>query len=237
MKNILILCLLLPLFSLAQKKKPGNYSYLYPDLLHLPLACIYQKLGGDALETFADKITCKQEATIFLDSVSKTTGKKGLLYKKYAATLAAYLMGISSFGETDAILINPGNVPFSFLDHRGALAFSQEAVVAKFTLNTLRLSADQRALRIVKSSILPALSNFEPLFKIAEIKYFILSIAYGTKDFGTDASPVFETTTIIVSKEVVSKYLAGQMSDKEVMASSLFYNTNRDNHIFRLISF
>jgi hypothetical protein len=181
MKTLTLTFLLLSTLCFAQKKVTRNYSYLRPAYDDIVSEIYSVQLNGlTAFIQPPEKISCKDEAKIFLDSVKNVTDKETMLLKKYSNYIIEY----------------------------------------------------------VKSIILPSLSNFEPLLKIQDLKYFELNVGYTVRDFGDkDSGSKGEQVSIIVSREVIVNYINSKITDKEVMAKSLFYNKNKDSDIVKLITF
>lgn len=173
----------------------------------------------------------KKYADMFLDSIHKiNTPITKDPYQKYSKVIYAYLNGILSFGETsNDVYIHNNNFPFAFTEINGKLSFIQSGIFSKYFLNTNKLNADERANRVAKSIALPSLINFKPFLDIAEIKYFVVDCGYMAKDFSEELPGDGELISIVISRELLIKYLGAQITDADVFKEATFYNINKNS--------
>jgi hypothetical protein len=172
-------------------------------------------------------ISSSDAKQLFIDSISRK--QVSLQSKKYNAAAINYLDGLHTFGETSAnmILDLNGNLPLSMSIIGDKKVFIQSGIFDSYSLNTLKLDPDERAKHIVKSVILPSLSNFQPLADI-EIDFFVLNVGYIAKDFSDDNSGDGEMTSIVIDKATLLKYINAEITDSDVLRLSKFYNSNKN---------
>ena len=171
----------------------------------------------------------KSYVDIFKDSLNRCKPAENVLLKKYSTPLVNYLNSAFSFGETPSdVYVENSTFPFCFISKNGGLCFVEGGIFNKYSLNTLKLNADERASHIVKSVIMPSLANFKPLLEIKEIKYFVLDVGYLAKDFSEEYSGDGELTSIVISRELLIKYVNAEITDSDVFKSALFYNINKN---------
>jgi hypothetical protein len=232
---LMVLLTFLCLSALAQNKKKVNsnpYKSLnsaYNDITNQSLlnAIRCMSMTGEQKKIFGFPTIDTTSAWLPSENFSR----------KYQVELQKYISSVISFGAAENALFNTGESPFQFVNYKSSLCFAQNDVYSSKMLNTLKLDADQRAVYIIKNIILPSLNNFESLTSISEIKYFVISVGYQIKDFSNDiSSGKGESVSIIVSKDIVLKYINSEMSDQDVMKNAVFYNLNSNSVNIRLFN-
>lgn len=165
--------------------------------------------------------------------------KNAELLSRYKSYLKKYIDGIYSFAGSNSdihynlkpVIEEITNLPMGFAQFNNSLTFYQSGVYYDKILNTIRLSADERASLIAKECVVPSLNNFKPLLDIDEIKYFGLIYSFVAKDFTSDEviNAEGETVTIILPKEILKKLMNLEITPEEVYSSATFYNSNKNS--------
>lgn len=222
----------------ASKKPTGQLSFLsdYKSIIERDamMAGMWNLISSEP------QVKATEFGRIMVDSLKRSKPTKELLLiKTYSKLLQSYFEGIISFGEAgNSLTLEAGNFPFSFATKDGQLTFIQNGIFSKFSINTYKMDADERAELVVKNILLPSLKNFEPLTKNLTIKYFALSVGYRAKDFTDESSSGNgEMTSITVPRAVLIKYINADITDKQIMKLASFYNSNKNSNSIRKISF
>lgn len=158
--------------------------------------------------------------------------KTSTLIKKYLPQLTSYTNDLDDFGDSQATLYfsSYNETPIDFASNLNGLTFVQNGLIYHKALNTYNSEPNERAQRVAEAVLLPALSKFEPLLKITEIKFFCLTAGFLTKDFTDDSSVSGngETIAIVISRTTLQKYINAQMTDQEVFKLASFYSQNKN---------
>jgi hypothetical protein len=245
MKKPILIGLLVLLYSLtnAQTKKhlTNGYSTLQTSISEITQQSILNQIRG--VYSTAQRVNINLFAGTLEDSLVKEPSDLSTsLTKKYKNEIMSYFNGIRSFGQANNTVFNVEGLPFSFSTNKNELTFIQDNIFFNYDLNTIKLDADERAKYIIKNVILPSLNNFSPLLNINEIKYFGINVGYKARDFTDDIETALgkgigEQTSIIISKEVLIKYINSEITDEQVMKMSTFYNCSMNNLNLRLLGY
>lgn len=159
------------------------------------------------------------------------------LIKKYKSNIKEYFEAIDGFGESKPKLYFKANekeleIPFDFAINNNMLTFVQLGVFSDFAINTYNSDADKRASIVAKGTLLPALFNFKPLLKVADIKYYCLVVGFLAKDFTSDSDVLNkdgETIAIVIARSVLIKYINAEITDEDVFKMAYFYSENKNS--------
>ncbi len=161
-------------------------------------------------------------------------------FKLLKSNVSTYLNNISRFGESQSDLYSSIFLPIDFIKVNNKVAFFQGGVLYDSKLNSFKLDELERARKVVNTLILPALTNFKSLIKIPSIDYFALCAFYLTKDFTNESDfDKVEMITIVISKDLLNKYLNAEATDSDVLSKADFYNYNKtmESSTIKKISF
>jgi len=244
-KSILFALFMCFFFSVYCQTQHKHIQTSYPGL-RSPLTEITQQSilnGIRGMYATTERISVNKLPFLLDDSLSKQADEVDYaLYKKYKDQIKNYFGQIISFGQCNNTIFSTGGFPFTFTVSKGSLVFMQNDVFFNYDLNTVKLDADERATYVIKNVILPSLKNFETLFTVKEIKFFAINVGYKARDFTDDIATRLdkgagEQTSIIVSKDVIIKYINSEISDEQLMKLATFYNSNMNNTNVRLLTF
>ena len=92
------------------------------------------------------------------------------------------------------------SVPVSFAARDGELTLLVTGVVSTTNYNTLRMTARERAVEALRSMILPSLKAFASFTAATDVKFYGMTVVYGSQDFSDRSvlSTKAETVTLIV---------------------------------------
>jgi len=193
-----------------------------------------------AVLTRGKPISYEASIELFNDILSKPNTPA--LIKKNKILLSEYLKGSTYFGESQSDRYNTSDtdVAFDFYSFNNQNVFLQGGIMFKYSLNTLKLNADERAATVVKESLLPGLANFRPLLASPDISYFCLVSGYIARDFSEDEDSIAykdgESVAIVISKANLKKYINAEITDDEVFKLASFYNANKSTKGIRKIT-
>lgn len=143
------------------------------------------------------------------------------------------LMGsdLGKFFNTD------GRTPFAMLkfniDKQPVLAIP--GATSSDVFNTLKLTAKQRAQRVLSDKLLPAIKNIgeSTLANLKGIKYLSLSFTYGSKNF-IEKSNILnlkaEHLVVVFPVDLCKKFVANVITQEELLNGSHFYLSDRDSN-------
>lgn len=245
--SLTVLMTFLCLSAIAQKKtikpkqpliKKADYSYLKQttDILSGE-ALVYSVTGfGQSV----NRIPKQLEAIKMNDSISVFERNEGRdIIKSNLPLIFDYIAGIIQFGETDAEFLKWNGSSIKIGLYKNEPTFIQSHIFSKYEINSYKLDADARIEHVVKNIILPSLPYFKPLLKDERLKYFVLNVGFRTRDF-TEDKPYFgsgEMVAMLISRDDLLKYSNAELSDKEVLKSSVFYNYNSNMSAIKKITY
>lgn len=242
----LSLSLLLLVFYCIDANSQENLSKLRTFLDIAKIEAQISRIKGFGISTGKSKtITIKDLPTI-VDAYNLNANNSkddeavtnGTLLTKYKTDIKKYCEEVYSFAGSSSEIyydLKPDikeikSIPIGFALHNNSLVFFQSGVYYDKIINTLKLSADERASFIAKECVVPSLKNFGPLLHVNEIKYFALIYSFIAKDFSSDEMPNAEgeTVTIIVPKEAIKRFINLEITQDELYSAALFYNSNKN---------
>lgn len=159
------------------------------------------------------------------------------LLVKYRKAIINYINRIYTFsGATDNLdyelksAEKITDIPVGFADFNRGLLSYQSRIYYDKVLNTVKLTADERATLIAKEGAIPSLSNFQPLLDIPEIEYFGVVYCYIAKDFTSNEviNADGETIIVVILKETLKKLINLEITPEEANSTSTFYNSNKN---------
>jgi hypothetical protein len=232
---LIISMLLISITCYSQTKKPKNQntavtSEIERESLTYQIS-VLTRSEGISLDDF------KQKA-----SESINAGNASLIVKKNKSVILNYIQDINSFGESqkyffDYITDSPKFTLYSFNNQN---VYLQGGLIYNYSLNTLKLNADERAARVTKEVLMPGLASFSSLLNSPDINYFCLLSGYVVKDFSQDKDSITnqdgEIVAIVISKAVLKKYINAEITDDQVFKLASFYNSNKATKGIRKIS-
>lgn len=201
-----------------------------------------------SVKTGKSKIINIKDLTPVIDgyivNFSKTAAnknfKEGQLLARNRNLIKQYFDGIYSFAgagqnvyyDLKSKIEDVNSLPIGFAQFNNNLLFYQTNIFYDKIINNLKLSADERAFLIAKECVIPSLGNFKPLLGNIGIKYFSLVYSYVSKDFMSDEIPNAdgETMTIIISRDLLKKYINLEATPEDVYKGSTFYNSNKNTN-------
>lgn len=125
------------------------------------------------------------------------------------------------------------HLPLGFASFNGSLVFFQKDIYHDKSLNTARLTYDERVKMIATDGITPLLDKFKKLMSVEEIKYFCLMYPYIARDFTSDSilSAEGEMVTILISKEDLKKYFDLDATAQEIFKSANIYGSGGGSNV------
>jgi hypothetical protein len=104
------------------------------------------------------------------------------------------------------------------------VTFLATGVLSKNVYNTLLSTPKSRAAQVTSTIVLPALTHLCSTFLLTEVAYVGIVVTYRSRDFSdrfdTGAS---EAVTVIVAQDRCKKFLAGEITDDELLSQSYVY--------------
>jgi hypothetical protein len=110
------------------------------------------------------------------------------------------------------------------------LAVVITGVASTSVYSTLRLDVNKRATMALRGMVIPSMEVFDAFKNASEVKYYGISVLYGSKDF-LDASalwPEAENLTFIVGSDQCRKFVAHELTEDELVAGADIYISDRD---------
>jgi hypothetical protein len=123
-----------------------------------------------------------------------------------------------------------GSVPVWFAMRDDGMTLLVTGVVSTINYNTLRVTPRERAAEALRSSILPSLKAFAAFRDVSDVKFYGMTVVYGSQDF-SDKSPLStkaETVTLIVPAPMCQKFIAGDLTEDDLLAGGDVYVADRD---------
>ena len=127
-------------------------------------------------------------------------------------------------------IYNDGQIPIRVADFSGKPCLLITDIASDKIYNTLRTTMKSRALDILNSIIFQELNDLDRGLKDMDIDQFGMIVSYGSKNFldEYDISLEGEALCFIVSKDTCSKYVNGEITDKELIDNSHVFISDRD---------
>lgn len=153
------------------------------------------------------------------------------LVDQYREKLAALLGGWSMMGAARGqFTLLGGRPPLTFASKGEGLALLVRGVVSTVEHNTLRATARQRAAEVIRSVVLPSMKAFAALKDLPDVKFYALSVTYGSRDF-LDRSALAtksETVAVVVPADVCARFIALEVSEDALLKAAEIYVADRD---------
>jgi hypothetical protein len=135
------------------------------------------------------------------------------------------LMTSGRFVSTDPL------IPLLVGAHRDQVAVVIEGRVYDQVFNTLRTTTHGRALDVARAVALPALHAAKPLCQLPAVGFVGLEVIYGSKNFldHADDSLKAEVLTVVTPSATCRQFIAGAISEDELLRSADVYLQDRDS--------
>ena len=157
----------------------------------------------------------------------KTPSEFNIL-KKYRDNLNKTFQGFSG----SQFIYNKGNtLPIIFaLYGDTALTLIISGVYIGKDYNIQALTSKQRSSNVITSYFLPKFKNFVRCFSENEVKYCGMACEFVSRDFSDKSylSASVEFVSFIARKDLITKYVAGDLSEDELIGSADIYVCDRD---------
>jgi hypothetical protein len=158
--------------------------------------------------------------------VMKHLSQLRMLFKEPGLTgrhLSGFLYTCTDSGYCD--------IPIRFCLLDGALAILLRCVASEMVYNTLETTPKSRAAKVVESSILPFLNNFNTAFSGSDVRYYGIVVLYGSRDFSDNADPLNlkpEMVALVVPSEKSREFSGGKITDQQLVDSSVVFVHSRE---------
>jgi len=151
--------------------------------------------------------------------------------KKYNSGIDSIFNNMQLVGTTlgEFVYMRSSEVPIRICSYNetSKLCFIT-GIALQDVYNTLRLTSRQRATKVITSYLLPSLKNLKPLFN-KEFQYIGLGAQYGSKNLADKyALTKAEYILIIVSTKKASDFVAGKITEDELVASADIISSDAD---------
>ena len=245
MKSFLLLFLII--FSITviwpQNSKKNTLPKLQDLMSVLEIASLNRTLWDLAINYPDEKYKTKSNKDVISDLKKRleiqslqndSLGKlvEYQLFKKYNTNVLNMFAELGLIGEELGMFIYVDNsMPVNFALKDNHLTFLLMGVASENSFNTLRLTAKERAVKIIESMILPTINKIYKSFNETEIKYIGMAVTYGSKDFSDESSVLNqkpETVILVVSMEKCKDYIAGKITQEELVNASDIFQSSRD---------
>lgn len=153
------------------------------------------------------------------------------LIKKYRNNFDSIFKDLANSNTDRFVYFQDVTLPIHFgLFNGTALSFLISGAVSDNIYNTLKLTSKQRAAKVITTYILPALKTVANNFHSKEIKYFGMSCAYGSKDFGDDDPNATkgEFVSFLAPCDLIRKYASSDITEDELVNAADIYISDRD---------
>lgn len=123
------------------------------------------------------------------------------------------------------------SVPVWFTAGReGGLTVVVTGITSTVAYNTLRMTARERAAEATRSMILPSLKAFAPFAAASDVKFYGMSVVYGSQNFADKSvlSTKAETVSVVVPAALCQKFITGELTEDELLAAADIYVADRD---------
>lgn len=156
------------------------------------------------------------------------------LIKKYRNSIDTTFRGLKLLGsdQLGKFIYSKGiSLPVHFgLMGDTALSFIVSGVYIDNIYNTLKLTARQRATKVVTTYMLPSLKSFANSFSDNEVKYFGMTCVYGSKDFSDNGVLATrpEFVAFIAPAKMIRQYFAGDLTEDELIDAADIFVGDRD---------
>jgi hypothetical protein len=159
------------------------------------------------------------------------------LIKKYRNKFDSTFIDFRNSNTDKFVYFQDVALPIHFgLFNDTALSLLISGAVSDNVYNTLKLTLKQRAAKVITTYILPALKIVANNFTNKEIKYFGMSCAYGSKDFGDDDpnATKAEFVSFLAPSSLIRKYTSSDITEDELVNAAEIYISDRDMGIHEI---
>ena len=157
----------------------------------------------------------------------KTPSEFNML-KKYRDNLKKTFQG---FSGSQFFYNKENSLPIVFaLYGDTALTLIISGIYIDKNYNIQTLTSKQRSANVITSYFLPKFRNLVSSLSENEVKYFGMACVFVSRDFSDKSyvSASAEFVSIIAPKNLITKYVAGDLSEDELISSSDIYICDRD---------
>jgi len=127
------------------------------------------------------------------------------------------------------------SLPIGFASFNNKVAFYQNGLLYDKSLNTIRLSPNDRLRHVMNECIIPHITKLKSISKISELGYIALIANYMAKDFTDDnAISTGETLVMIFTKDSIIRYLNLEITDKELISTSSAFGSTGGNDLVKV---
>lgn len=151
-------------------------------------------------------------------------------YKNEATQLFEHLKVIN--GQAGMFICDSSTVPLEFVIHNHNLTALLTGVSSNVIYNILIVTAKERALKTINSLGLPALEYFYEYFQHTPVVNLGIMLFYGSNDFSSSSDRLDkkgEAVVIITNKALLGKFIAGEITDHDLLKSSDIFLSDREN--------
>jgi len=127
------------------------------------------------------------------------------------------------------------SLPIGFASFNNKVAFYQNGLLYDKTLNTIRLSPNERLKHVMNEYLIPHITKLKSVSQISELGYISLIVTYMAKDFTDDnAISTGETLVMIFTKDSIARYLNLEITDKELISTSNAFSSTGGNDLVKV---
>lgn len=151
-------------------------------------------------------------------------------YARYAFVTAYRDALTQTFSKFRAQAFATGtDVPLQLATHRGQAVVIIEGLVSENVFNTLRTTSRSRAVSVATALVLPSLKRIDPLCNLPAIGFVAIQGVYGSRSFlDKSEKPEAETLTVVVLAAACRDFIAGRVSEDDLIAGADVFLTDRD---------
>jgi hypothetical protein len=167
-----------------------------------------------------------------LDSYARTQtveiGKRDAV-RAHQTALADLFAAFGRLGASTRFVYLSGDLPVIFAMADGGLVLVVSGFVSDKTYNSARLNGAERAGQAIQLSAIPALKAFAGFAKVGDVKFYGLSVVYGSRDFNGDAPSAAESVAFIVPADRCRAFIDGAIGVPALFEASDVYLSAADS--------
>ena len=186
------------------------------------------KSSEEVLKDFNEWLQSKPQEESWIGEI--TEYNFAIKYKENIKEIVDHFSFIGS--ERGMFLYNKKEIPLRFAQVENGIVFLVTGIGSSTVYNTLRTTSKSRASKIISAKILPEIGTFYDFFKDTDIKYYGMTVIYGSKDFSDKSisglSLKAEVVTLVVSSENCKKFSEGIITEDQLIDLSDIYLKDRD---------
>ena len=149
--------------------------------------------------------------------------------KKNKTQINTLFSSLKYIGKDDAKYASNVN-PVSILSNDEGRTFFIQSIFIDDIFNTVKLSARQRAAKVISTYLINCLKESSSIISDKSISFFAAGAAYGCKDLLTDNSRIEgEYVYIISSRIMIEKYSLGSISEDDLINQASIFLREKDN--------